>query len=161
MDIEERRKSMDLKAKDIADEAKVDESTYWRWEQKGWVPDYAAPVVAEMLECSVDQITKYGRALQPRNGGRVVSGRQFADWVTKLYDAGLEREVREILVAVGAFVDRKDWITSTSIEALANRAGLDDDVVQSKWDQVLDSGFVERVGTAEWTLRLIVPENGD
>ena len=161
MDIEERRNLKDLNVKDIADAAGVSESTAWRWEDKGWVPDYAAPVVAELLECSVDEITKYGRALQKRNGGRVVSGRQFADWVTNLYEAGLPRDVREMLVAVGAFVDRRDWITSTSIEALADRAGLDEDVVQSRWDDLLESGFVERVGSAEWTLRLIVPENGD
>ena len=160
MDLKERREELGLNLIDIAEAVGRDKSTISRWEKKGWVPVDSAPVVAEMLECNVDEITKFGRAIEPRNGGRVVSGRQFADWVTKLYDAGLDRDVREILVAVGAFVDRRDWITSTSIKALANRAGLDDDLVQSKWDQVLDSGFVERVGTAEWTLRLIVPENG-
>jgi len=59
------------------------------------------------------------------------------------------------------YVDKTSWVVSGTIPQIALSASLPTGMVEDLWEELLGSPFVERVGSGEWVLRLVVPRQED
>lgn len=91
----------------------------------------------------------------------VNSESDLVEWRNQLLDSGSEDpDFLLIMMVIPRFLDQGSWVISTTIPEIAMRAALPVETVEEKWEQVLNSSFVERLGSGEWTLRLVFSADG-
>lgn len=147
-------------------EGQVDQSQISKWETNSrQVPDDKIEALAAALGVPVGELLTERREAEEREAqgsdriGRIVTGNQIGAWAIAAGVSDQPEDVRMVLVALASFVDPDTWVVSISQDELARSANLRLEMVRERWHEVLDSDFVERIGTGEWTLKLVLPSN--
>jgi transcriptional regulator with XRE-family HTH domain len=98
-------------------------------------------------------------AINDASSGYVTNESTLIEWSNMASaDQSLSDYACLIILAMPMFADRATWIVSITIESFVDRVSrLDVGKVKSHWQEVLDSQYIERIGTGEWTLRLKFP----
>lgn len=165
--IKKRRQQLGLDQDELGKRVDVHRNTISRWERGKDVPSKHHDAIAEALSVTVQEL-RYAMASRPnkRGGadvkaaGVVSSERLLVEWMTHIAADPKMRDldyVFLILVGLPIFIDRGSWVVSVTIDAFVERTHTDRAQVEAHWPEMLASGYVERVGVGEWTLRLVFP----
>jgi transcriptional regulator with XRE-family HTH domain len=73
-------------------------------------------------------------------------------------DVSVDEGLELLLMALPAFLDRMSWIIPITQEQYIRETGRSRDLVADRWEDMLESPYVERIGENEWTLRLRIPD---
>lgn len=118
-------------------------------------PEYL-PKITALLGLSDRELRQI--AAQSYAGEYVQSPDAFNAWQDAVGEADeLEGEVRTLLVLIGMSVDKRFWVASVTTDALGKKF-LGAELVEQHMPDVLESGWVERLGPAEYALVLQFPE---
>lgn len=94
--------------------------------------------------------------------GRAVRGSSelevWRDRVDLLQSPGLTPTQKWLTAALRHFFDEELGAVHCTIPHVADRLQVDEALVRKNWDAILDSPFVERIGSVKWLLRLKFPE---
>jgi hypothetical protein len=71
----------------------------------------------------------------------------IAAWRDQVAEAELEEGVRFLLLCLPVFADEETRVVAITKEDFANRLHLDIERVDRDWPKMLESGFVERLGS--------------
>lgn len=126
--------------------------------------------IAEGLGVSVEQLEQKAEELngkesvpanagQPENSGKyVTTTEQISEWRdTVIGDDSLGQWTQMLLMALPTLLDRVSWVIAITQQQVADETVLSEEVVEEHWQKMLGSKYVERVGSNEWTLRLVLP----
>lgn len=150
---------------DLASALGLHRNTVARWEQEDKLPRKNRQAVADLfgvplsvVEAAVDGKLIEGEAA--RESWQVRSLEDLHEWRNAVAaDPALHAQDYAflILIALPMFFDRDSWVVSVTIDAFVERTHTDRAQVEAHWPEMLASGYVERVGVGEWTLRLVFP----
>ena len=94
----------------------------------------------------------------PPPTGQVTSEATLTAWTTRVIaDGPDDPNLKLLLFVLQNYVDKTSWVVSGTIPQIALSASLPTGMVEDLWAELLGSPFVERVGSGEWVLRLVVP----
>lgn len=92
--------------------------------------------------------------------GFVRSSEELSTWRDLIIlDNSMGWEVKILLLSLGVpgILDREQWVASVSIDHLVRETGRSRKLVEQFWQQMLESGYVNRIGEAKWVLVLRFP----
>lgn len=99
--------------------------------------------------------------LPPPPTGHVTDNAGLDAWTTRVIaDGPDDPNLKLLLFVLQNYIDKTSWVVSGTIPQIAASASLPVGMVEDLWADLLESPFVERVGSGEWTLRLVVPGEG-
>lgn len=157
------RTEQGLRLKDVAEEVGVTPTTISRWEKgdRQIAPEYLQRV-SEALGVDKRELTDRlgGSPVTGKSGepGRVRSEATFAGWFNALSQSGIDTELFMVLIAIGREASTPPWVASVSIDYLLQRTPLTRELLERMWPKVLESDWLERRGSGEWTFILKLPE---
>lgn len=130
------------------------------------MPQERIEILAEALEVQVDELISTDE--QPSKSAHkdpselpdkyVTSVDALDRWQRQVMSSELHGDMKLLLQAIPSFLDRDSWVVSVTKEALAERSNFDQEWVEELWPEMIETDFVERIGPAEWVLRLTFPE---
>jgi hypothetical protein len=89
----------------------------------------------------------------------VTSDRDLERWHDRVWKEGIsDPNLLLLLFTIEYHVDKTSFVVSSTIPDLATRAALPIGMVEDLWPDLLASPFIERIGSGEWTLRLVIPD---
>lgn len=137
-----------------AQKAGVGESTWAKWERgDSGMSDKSRRKVEEAYE--IDLRTLAG---QNHPTGWVRSKGALDRWQDRVLGSSLGSRQIVVLQTFARMLIKELWIVSTRPQEVAEYKGEDKTWVESVWSDVLNSPFVVQVGTAEWALKLVIPD---
>lgn len=160
----EARKSLDLTQGELGERVGrtgVDQTTIGRWERNGEVPAEKLDALAEALDVSPEWLETGEEPSEdnsPAPPDYVSSDDRLVDWLRAVTGAGYRDALQVTMLALPQFRDPETWVISVTPEAVAERTRRDLEKIDGHWDDVLSSPLVERVGPAEYTLKLRFPD---
>jgi transcriptional regulator with XRE-family HTH domain len=140
---------------ELADECDVNRVTVWRWENERGLPADRLQQVADILGVSPEELLD---EKERREETYVTSKDDLSDWQMSVSASGLTGPVVVLLSALPMFMDMDQWFVSVTPEAMSERAQRDLETIEAHWDEMLETEFVDRVGPAEYVLRLTFPD---
>lgn len=158
---------------ELGEELGVHYTTVGRWEKgENRIPADKRKELADLLGVSEKQIREWQREADVESGngskGRrdvaelpqkyVISKDDLQEWQMAVSASGLTGPVIVLLSALPMFMDMDHWVVSVTPEAMAERAQRDLETIEAHWDEMLETEFVDRVGPAEYVLRLTFPD---
>lgn len=161
------RNERDMTLRELADQVSVQLQSISRYERGDRRPaDETLNEIAEAFGLDVDDIMRLARqksdeadGATPDIQGRVTSSLDRDHWRDRVAtDERIDQEVKLLLFAVSALADQDSWVASFTLGELVERVGLEEPTISAHWDEMLESGYVERLGKVEWTLKLVFPE---
>lgn len=168
--VREFRKRAGLTQGQLATLISVRQATVSRWERnEREVPLELVEEITKACGFSYDdflaRVDELNAALlskpPPPPTGHVTDGAGLDAWTTRVIaDGPDDPNLKLLLFVLQNYVDKTSWVVSGTIPQIAASASLPVGMVEDLWEELLASPFVERVGSGEWTLRLVVPGEG-
>jgi len=162
MALRELRERQGLTLRDV--EAKMGDSgphysTIARWERSNTVPKKYQTDFAQALGVSRQELRAVLAPIAPPpSTGHVTTEAAMATWMNRVITEGPDDpNLKLMLFVLQNYVDKTSWVVSGTIPQIAASASLPVGMVEDLWSELLKSPFIERVGSGEWTLRLVVP----
>jgi len=153
--LKEAREAKDVTQKELADRCEVSRMTVYRWETDG-LPESRFEQVADALGVRVEDL----RTDTGDGQGRVVGSKDAADeWLNAVMTADLDRDVKMLTSYLVGVLNQYHWVVSIDPASLADETNEDLEWVRAHWDDMLETEFVERIGPAEYVLRLVIPDD--
>lgn len=121
----------------------------------------------DRLEKFAEKLGVPPRELKPESlgqkyvSGSVKSKEDLGDWRDMvIQDESLPWGTKSVLLSITTppFLSREDWIVTVTIDQLVRETGRSRELVETHWNDMLNSDYVERIGEVEWVLRLVFPE---
>lgn len=134
------KRARDLKGltqKELANKIGVHFTMISKWEKGTAIPEARLPELAEALEVPVKELRE----------GKANDGERLAAWRDQVAEAELEEGVRFLLLCLPVFADEETRVVAITKEDFAKRLHLDVERVDRDWPKMLESGFVERLGS--------------
>lgn len=149
--VKDHRKKAGLNQSEVADLVGVDQSIVSRWE-RGLIPipERQLERLAELYGTNIDEMRDWVYAPE-----QTVKAPQT--WLDHVIDSEQSPYAQLVLLVIMAFRDTKLGVSSFSTEDLWSRARIPEEARDEVWAEVLASGFVRRVGSAEWVFELVYP----
>lgn len=163
--LREKRAELGLRQQDFADALGLHKNTVARWERENRLPKQYRKAVADVLGVPVGVVEAAVEGLLPkaeiaRESWHVRTVNDLHQWRNQIAaDPDLRGSDYVFLILIGLpmFFDLEAWVVSVTIDAFVERTHTDRAQVAAHWPEMLASGYVERVGVGEWTLRLVFP----
>lgn len=151
MSLKEFRKRSGLTQVEVAESLGVDSTMVSKWE-RGHNPISEQHIVrlSKLLNVPADDIREWVY-------GPEQTAKAPENWRMHIIEAGLEPYVMLALMVLSVFRDEKLGVASFSMDDLWKHAKIPVEARDATWKGVLESGFVRRVGTGEWTFELVYP----
>lgn len=135
----------------VADDVGVAQSIVSRWERGVLpVPEKHLVRLAELYAVDIDEMRNWVY-------GPEQTVKAPTTWLDHVIDSEQSPYAQLVLLVIMAFRDTKLGVSSFSTEDLWSRARIPEEVREEVWAEVLASGFVRRVGSAEWVFELVYP----
>jgi transcriptional regulator with XRE-family HTH domain len=152
--VKQLREEAGLSIREAADLVGMSPGAIQYWEREDRVPEEHRQKYAGVLEVDPD-------ALDSAPSGRLLSTKgqinRWRDIVQLTRSHGLTHSEKYILVSLPLLYDEELGAVHCTIDQLAEEIHEDPEFIREHWDEVIDSPFVERVGSVEWLLRLKFP----
>lgn len=138
----------------------VTKTTISRWENRD-APEERVEEIADALGVSPEDLLTDDTKQSSIPPQFVQKDRQTGKWRDAVVSAGVDRDVRTILMTLTHpdLLDRRFWVISTTIERFAEITNDPVEWVREHWEEVLESPFVEQVGDGEFCLALRFPDS--
>jgi len=144
------RKRAGLSQGAVAAEVGVDQTIVSRWERDvATVPDKHLERLASLYSMTLAELKA-----AVHQDVEVPPPSQWQDYVI---DSELSPYAQLVLIVIMAFRDEKLGVSAFSTDDLWQRARIPQEDRSAVWKEVLESGFVRRVGSAEWAFELVYP----
>lgn len=156
--LEKLRGDHELSIRKAAERAGVGDSTWSKWERGEYSPSEQS---REKIESAFDvDLDEYRPNATGTPKGWVRDKSEVEHWRDAVIAADTDQWEFITLMALPSFFDEVSGIVSVSPKAIAEHMGdhYDQEDIEGAWPKVLDSDLVEVVGSGEWTLRLIIPD---
>lgn len=158
--IKKLRKRSGLTQEELGERLGRSKGTISRWEKYGDVPD---TMLADLADVFGVEITALSGHLEVVEAGvaevSIVNGpSSFARWFNELSKSGIDPELFTVMIVIGREASVPPWVASVSIGYLADTTPLTRPTLERLWPQVLESEWLERRGSGEWTFILKFPE---
>lgn len=147
--------------REVAEAAGRTQTRAGEWEREGWVPAPVLEEVAEAVDVSPEWLETGEEPSENNSPDRpdyVSSDDRLVDWLRAVTEVGYRDALQVTMLALPQFRDPETWVISVTPEAVAERTRRSPEKVKGHWSEVLDSPLVERIGPAEYTLKLRFPE---
>lgn len=150
-DLEDLRQKEGLSLRGAGDLIGVSHTTVRRWEKRGYVRDDKVDAYAKVLGVEPDKLreeqgtppSSYVRGPGDFDGYRAAVSRYSCAGPVKL-----------LLMLLLEFFDEDLRAAAVTKQSMADISGYDLDDVDAHWQDVLDSPFVEQVGSVEYVMKL-------
>jgi transcriptional regulator with XRE-family HTH domain len=129
---------------ELAQACGVQQSTVSRWERGTPIPDDKLDIIYDMLGLE---------DVDGRCGEYVDDWEALRDWKMRVASRVEDKDVRLILITLDTWLDVKSWVVSVTREEIVDLLGGGGEHI----DRALRSGYVDRIGRAEFTIRLKFP----
>ena len=165
--IRQLRKQRGLRLEDIATECGVTAVTISRYERGNRAPSKKMLIkLAKALSATTEELSRLAGEHKEETPspptGQVTSEATLTAWTTHVIaDGPDDPNLKLLLFVLQNYVDKTSWVVSGTIPQIALSASLPVGMVEDLWEELLGSPFVERVGSGEWVLRLVVPRQED
>jgi len=138
-------------------------STIARWERSSIVPKKHQASFAQALGITSQELRDVvASTTPPPPTNHITSEATLTAWTTRVIaDGPDDPNLKLLLFVLQNYVDKTSWVVSGTIPQIALSASLPTGMVEDLWEELLGSPFVERVGSGEWVLRLVVPRQED
>lgn len=154
MYLRELRNKSGKTSRDIAQDVGVAHTTILRWERNGRVPDdEKRKKLAKSLGVGVGDIP----GGTPRNKYAETES-DVTKWLSEVLRSPHSPDEKLVLSALAAFWDSELVAVSISREALIEETSIGENRVNSVWDTIVASEFLERRGRSRWTFKLRFPD---
>lgn len=155
-----RRRLLGMSQEELGEKVGRHYNTVSSWERTGNVPMEMIPAVADALDTTVGylragDVNGHSRNRKP---SWVETKSQAADWLGAVMRSGMGWDLIDVLAAIGSFFDEEHRLAMTSKEALIEETNLDEDLIESVWDDVLASEWLEVAPRVKWGFKLIFPD---
>jgi len=168
--IRKLRKQKKMRLEDVAQACGVTAVTISRYERGEREPSpEMLSNIAAAIGVTVADINQLADRLAPAlnsdltsppSTGHVTTEAAMATWMNRVITEGPDDpNLKLLLFVLQNYIDKTSWVVSGTIPQIAASASLPVGMVEDLWEELLGSPFVERVGTGEWTLRLVMPDN--
>jgi transcriptional regulator with XRE-family HTH domain len=159
--IKRARKAKGWTLRDLSEKAGVSHTSIARYEQGDRSPSYKNLLrIAGALNVDASELADQKASAPIERPEYVTNQSTLMKWSNMISaDQSLSDYACLIILAMPMFADPATWIVSITIDSFVDRVKrLDVGKVESHWQEVLDSQYIERIGTGEWTLLLKFPE---
>lgn len=159
------RKRRGVSQSELADRLDVYQATISKWERGDRdVSEDRLQDVADALGVDTEEIKGIAKELYAEAGQEaepeyVSEEKEISRWRDRVIsDPSLDEWTQVLLMGLPVFLDRKSWVAPITQEQYVRETGRSKEMVQSSWDEMLKTPYVERIGENEWTLRLRFPK---
>jgi hypothetical protein len=123
-----------------------------RWERGVEpLPEKHIPRLAQALGVTDDELRGWKHGPQ-------MTAKQPDTWRDHVWDAPLSMASRLILMGLPLYADEKTGVVSVTPDNLAKTARMDMDELLGAMSEIINSGFVRRIGDADYVFELTFPE---
>ena len=155
------RNAKGLLLDDVADAVGVTPTTVSRWERgsRNVSPKYFDKI-SQVLEVDPQKLRKMTGNL-PESGqpGYVSSYEELHLWISQLFRSVSDPKLRMILAALSTYIEGGVWVVSIGMGEIEEDTEITKKTLEEVWPQVLSSPLIERVGSAKWAFRLVLPDD--
>lgn len=150
--LQQMRLRASLTQVDVADHIEVDAQQVSRWERGLEVlPERHVGELAQLYDVTTDEIRDWVY-------GPVQTARHPENWRDHiLLESDLSSDAIVALFGVSAFRDAERGVCELTKEALWTKVRIPEAKRDDVWEEILESGFVRRVGDTEWSFELVYP----
>ena len=164
------RKEKGIGQEELGEIVGVTGSAISRYESGKRDPDSdTLALIAEALDSTVAELRTIGREFEvgrpmitlPSAGDCrfVTSDETMSAWMGMVtVSQELTQGEKLLLLMLPQFIDRISWVVAIDPATLADLVGLELDMVEHHWPQILSSPFTDLVGYTNTTIRLAFPK---
>ncbi len=158
------RKLKNLKQDELADMVGITGSAISRYETGEREADaQTIAKIAEALDVRPSDLRSMHRDIEHGSPasessvfGAAMSPAEVSAWMHRVTtDQGIEQSVKLLLLMMPQFLDHVSWVVAIDGPTLAQLTGLEEEMVLDHWQAMLESRYLERVGYAGSTFRLV------
>ena len=145
-----------MSQKELADKLDRAKSTISRWENNG-PPESAITKLSHALGVSRSALTGETEKEESEESQYANSRASVTDWMSSVLSSGHTPDEKLVLAAIAAFYDDDIRAVPISKAELIEETSIGENRVNSVWETIVASEFLERRGRSRWTFKLRFP----